>query len=316
MRKLVALDSGTLDLPEEEWSPLREYGELVLHDATAADPELIRERCEGAAVVFTNKVPLRAEVLERLPELRLICVLATGTNNIDHEAAGRQGIAVRNVPGYSTASVVQHTLALLLELTNRVGHYAGEVREGEWIRSRHFSFWHHEIPELAGRTAGIVGFGSIGRGVGAVLHSLGMRVLVHTRTPRDAPQWDGFAFCSDEELFAKADVISLHCPLTEDNEGFVNAQLLRRCRPHCLLVNTARGPLINEEDLLHALREGWIGGAALDVLGEEPMRKDHPLREAANCLITPHQAWATTEARRRLMSITIESVDAFFREHP
>lgn len=316
MRKLVALDRGTLDLPEVEWSPLREYGELILHDATPADSELIRERCEGAAVVFTNKVPLRAEVLERLPELQLICVLATGTNNIDHEAAGRQGVAVRNVPGYSTASVVQHTLALLLELTNRVGHYAGEVREGEWIRSRHFSFWHHEIPELAGRTAGIVGFGAIGRGVGAVLHSLGMRVLVHTRTPRDAPNWDGFAFCSDEALFAQADVISLHCPLTKDNEGFVNAKLLRRCRPHCLLVNTARGPLIKEEDLLHALREGWIGGAALDVLSEEPMRKDHPLRKAANCLITPHQAWATTEARRRLMAITIESVDAFVREHP
>ncbi len=316
MRKLVALDSGTLDLPDEEWRPLREYGELLLHDATPSVSEVIRERCEGATVVFTNKVPLGRKVLDQLPDLRLICVLATGTNNIDHEAASENGIVVRNVPGYSTASVVQHTLALLLELTNRVGHYAAEVRKGEWTRSRHFSFWDHEIPELAGRTAGIIGFGAIGRGVGAVLHGLGMRVIVHTRTPRDAPNWDGFAFCSDEELFAQADVVSLHCPLTENNKGFVNAGLLCRCQPHCLLLNTARGPLINEEDLLHALHEGWIGGAALDVLGEEPMRKDHPLREATNCLITPHLAWASTEARRRLMAITIESVEAHFRENP
>jgi glycerate dehydrogenase len=314
MRKLVALDSETLDLPAEAWSALEAYGELELHAFTPYEEAAILERCAGAEVLFSNKVPLMETVLSQLPELKLVCILATGTNNVDLEAAERLGIAVRNVPAYSTQSVAQHALALLLELTNRTGHYAASVNAGDWVKSRQFCYWNHSIPELAGRTAGIIGFGQIGRATAAVFNALGMRVIAFARTPRDAPDWEGFAFRSIEEIFAEADVISLHCPQTADNTGFVNAELLRTCRPGAFLINTARGPLIKEGDLRRALEERWIAGAGLDVLATEPMAADCPLLGAPNCVISPHLAWASVEARQRLMDITITNVSSFYGE--
>ncbi|MGA1205986.1 MAG: D-2-hydroxyacid dehydrogenase [Opitutales bacterium] len=314
MRKLVALDSETLDLPDSTWSPLKAFGKLVRHDHTPSEETTILERCAGAEVVFSNKVPLRGPVLEKLPDLKLICVLATGTNNVDLEAARDLGIAVRNVPAYSTQSVAQHATALLLELTNRTAHYSRAVHAGDWIRSRQFCFWQHSIPELSGRTAGFIGFGQIGRATAAVFHALGMRIIAHTRTPRNNPDWEGFEWKSVEEIFAEADVISLHCPQTEDNLRMVNRALLDRCKPGALLINTARGPLINEADLRAALDNGKLAGAGLDVLSQEPMAPDSPLLEAPNCIITPHIAWASMEARERLMAITVDNVRTFFKQ--
>jgi glycerate dehydrogenase len=312
MRKLVALDAETLDLPPEEWGPLEAFGVLETFPHTPSEAAVILERCNGAEVVLSNKVPLEASLLEQLPGLKLICILATGTNNVDLEAAQRLGITVRNVPAYSTASVAQHALAMLLELTNRTSQYNASVQQGDWIRSRQFCYWHHPIPELAGKTAGIVGFGRIGRATGALFNALGMRVMAYAQTPRDTPGWEGFEFASIEQIFSQSDIISLHCPQTGTNTGFVDAAMLKRCKSGALLINTARGALINEADLRAALDKGMIGGAALDVLASEPMAADCPLLGAPNCLITPHIAWASVEARQRLMAITVENVRTFF----
>ncbi len=314
MIRLVALDAETLDLPDTAWQAIQSEGELILHDHTPYEEEVILERCAGAQVVLSNKVPLMRPVLQQLPDLKLICVLATGTNNVDLEAAGELGIEVRNVPAYSTVSVAQHALALLLELTNRTGHYSHSVHQGDWTRSRQFCYWHHQIPELSGKTAGMVGFGQIGRATAAVFHALGMRILANTRTPRNEPDWEGFAWKSIEEIFEQADVISLHCPLTPENAGFVNADLLARCKPGALLINTARGPLVDETALRAALDSGQLAGVGIDVVAEEPMVENHPLLGAPNCIITPHLAWASVEARQRLMDITVENIRSFLRE--
>lgn len=312
MRKLVVLDSETLDLPDSSWQGLAQFGELIRYDYTPGDEAVVVARCAGAEVVFSNKVLLMRDVLARLPDLKLICILATGMNNVDLDAAAEFGIVVKNVPAYSTLSVAQHALAMLLELTNRIGHYNQSVHQGDWIKSRQFCYWHHQIPELAGRTAGMVGFGQIGRATAALFHALGMRILAHTRTPRNDPDWEGFAWKTVEEIFAEADVISLHCPLTSENEGMVDAAMLRRCKPGALLINTARGPLVNEMDLHDALVSGKLAGAAVDVLSVEPMRADNPLLGAPNCLITPHIAWASVETRGRLIAITMENVRSFY----
>jgi glycerate dehydrogenase len=310
MMKLVALDAGTLSLPESEWTALEAFGELTRHEKSS--PEEVIARADGAGIILTNKVVLDAKLLGQLqPALRLVCILATGMNNVDLVAARELGIEVRNVPAYSTASVAQHTLALLLELTNRVGTYARSVEEGEWKRSQQFCYWHHDIPELSGKTAGIVGFGQIGRATAALFNALGMRVVAHTRTEKDPPPYPGFAFLSREEVFACSDVVSLHCPLTEENAGFVDASLLAQMKPSAFLINTARGPLIKEADLYEALASGQLAGAALDVLSSEPMAEACPLADLPNCLITPHQAWATLEARQRLMAITVENIATF-----
>ncbi len=311
MRKLVALDSETLDLSDASWGELASFGELIRYEYTPRDETIVVERCTGAEIVLSNKVPLMRDVLSQLPDLKLICILATGTNNVDLVAAKELGIEVRNVPTYSTQAVAQHTVAMLLELTNRIGYYNRSVQEGEWLKSRQFCYWHHQITELAGKRAGLIGFGQIGRATAALFHALGMQIFANTRTPRKNPDWDGFEWKSVEEIFEEADVISLHCPQTEDNLGFVNAELLSRCKPGALLINTARGPLINESDLRNALQSGQLGGAAVDVLAEEPMRHDNPLLGIPNCLITPHIAWASIQARERLLAITVENIRSF-----
>lgn len=312
MRKLVALDSETLDLQQDEWSALEQFGELVQYPYTPYEEAIILERCQGAEVVLSNKVPLMESTLSQLPELNLVCILATGTNNVDLAAAERLGIAVKNVPAYSTQAVAQHTLALVLELTNRVGHYSQTVHAGDWVKSRQFCYWHHQIPELAGRTIGMIGFGQIGRATAKVFNALGMRVIANVRTPKDAPDWDGFEFVTREEVFEQADIISLHCPQTAENTGFVNKELLKRCKPGAILINTARGPLINEQDLADALESGQLAGAAIDVLTSEPMAADCPLLGAPNCVITPHHAWASVEARKRLMQVTFKNIQSTF----
>ncbi len=309
--KIIVLDAETLRFPEAEWSALAAEGELVLHDSTAADEDAVVERCSGATVVLTNKVPISRSALERLPDLRMIGALATGFNTIDTEAAKERGIIVCNVPDYSTGSVAQHTLALILELTNHVSAHTASVYNGDWVKSRQFSYWKSELIELSECVVGIVGFGEIGRRVGALVQLLGATVIAHTRTPRNPPDWPGFEFVERDELFERSDIVSLHCPLTPENTGFVNAALLSRMKRSALLINTARGALVNEADLARALNSGSIGGAGIDVVSHEPMRIDNPLLDARHCVITPHIAWAGPKSRKSLLEITVQNVRSF-----
>ncbi len=309
--KMVALDAATLDLPEAAWAAVAHLGELVFHDLTPYVEATIVERCAGATVALTNKVPFSRATLEALPELKLIGVLATGYNIIDVEAARERGVMVCNVPAYSTTSVVQHTLALILELTNQVGSHSQAVDNGEWVRSERFSFWQQAPIELSGATVGIIGWGDIGSRVGAAVHALGARVLGSSRSRRNAPEWSPFEWAEIDAIFEQSDVVSLHCPQTPETTGLVNAERLGRMKPGAFIINTARGGLINEAELAEALRTDRIGGAALDVISAEPMRADNPLRVAPKCLITPHLAWASLPARERLLSITAANVRAF-----
>jgi len=307
--KIVVLDGATLHGGDNPWDPVAALGELTVHDGTP--PGQIVERCAGATVVVTNKVPLSGQTLAALPELRLIAVTATGYNIVDVAAAAERGVLVANVPEYGTASVAQFTFALLLELCHHVGHHAAAVGEGRWGEVGNFCFWDTPLVELAGLTMGVVGFGRIGRTVGRIARAMGMTVIAADPFGADAPDWAGFRWATVEELFADADVVSLHCPQTADNTGMVNAELLARMKPSAFLVNTARGGLVVEADLAEALAAGRPAGAAVDVAATEPIDPDSPLLAAPNCLVTPHIAWASLAARRRLMSATAENIAAF-----
>ncbi len=312
--KIVVLDGQTLAADGNSWAALEPLGEVQIHDrSTAAE---VRVRARPAAVLITNKAPISADVIEQAPHLRFIAVSATGFDCVDVAAARRLGIPVSNVPEYGTDSVAQHTFALLLELCHHVALHGEAVRAGEWARSPDFCFWKKPLTELAGKTMGIVGFGRIGRRVGELAHAFGMAVLAHSRSPTASPPYRPFAWAGLDELFAGSDVISLHCPLTAETAGLVNRQRLRLVRPGALLLNTARGGLVVEEDLAEALNEGRLAGAALDVVSGEPIRPDNPLLAARHCLITPHIAWATREARRRLLEATVANVANFLAGRP
>ncbi len=314
--KIVVLDAATLDFPDDVWAGFRALGELVLHPLTSSDPAVIRQNCAGAQVVLTNKVPLDAATLAALPDLQLIAVLATGFNIIDAKAARARHVTVCNVPGYSTASVAQHAVALMLEWSNQVALHDQSVRAGDWVRSSRFSYWKTTLRELDGRTVGLIGFGAIGARVGAIAHALGAKVLAHSRRRANAPAWEPFAWADIGEIFERADIVSLHCPQTPENTRFVNAALLARMKPDALLVNTSRGGLVDEAALAAALRVGRPGAAALDVVTTEPMRADCPLLGLPNCVMTPHLAWASEESRRRLLAVSLANVRAFFGGAP
>ncbi len=317
--KIVILDAGTFYFDNDEpWTVLGEFGELIIHQHTShADTESIVERCQGCEVVLTNKVPLSAETLARLPGLRLISVLATGYNVIDGQAARAQGVTVCNAPSYSTQSVAQHTLALMLELTNHVGLLSESVHAGDWTRCEEFCYWKKPLFELAEATVGFVGWGEIGSRVGGLVRALGANVLACTRSRRGAPDWaSGFRWSELDEVFAESDLITLHCPLTPENTGLVNAERLASMKSTAFLVNTARGALIDEPALVEALKSGGIAGAALDVVSAEPMKPDNPLIGAPNCLITPHVAWSSWPARERLLEITCANLRAYWDGAP
>lgn len=304
--KIVILDGFTLNPGDLDWKDLEEIGDLTVHDRTP--PEETVARLAGADIALTNKAPIRAVDLAQLPALRYIGVLATGYNIVDIAAAKARGIAVANVPGYSTASVAQLVFAHILELTHHTGHHAQSVRAGRWAASADFSYWDFPLIELSGRSIGIIGFGAIGQAVATIAQAFGMKVIATTRTARSVP---GIEFVTMDELFRQADIVTLHCPLTPDTQGLVNAARLATMKPGAFLINTGRGALIVESDLAAALNAGTIAGAGLDVLSVEPARADNPLPAARNCLITPHIAWATLEARRRLMAITVSNVRNF-----
>lgn len=312
--KIVVLDGYTLNPGDCPWQPVEKLGELTVYDRT--DAEQIIPRAAEAEILLTNKTPLTAKTLAQLPKVKFIALLSTGYNIVDTAAARALGIPVSNVPAYSTDSVAQLTFALLLEMCDHVGLHSRQVREGLWSRQKDFCFWSSPLVELAGKRMGIVGFGRIGRRVGEIAHAFGMEVLAYARTPGAAPDYQPFAFVGLEEVFAQADVVSLHCPQTAENLEMVNRRLLDLMKPTAMFINTARGALVREADLAEALNSGRLAAAAADVVSHEPIRPDNPLLTARNMILTPHIAWAALDARRRLMQITADNVAAFLSGKP
>ncbi len=312
--KIVILDGYTLNPGDLDWTPLKELGSCIIHPRT--ESEKIVERAKDAEIILTNKTVLSAETLALLPKLQYIGVLATGVNVVDLEAAQKQNIVVTNVPGYSTGSVAQMVFALLLEMTQQVGHHAKLVEEGAWVNCADFSFRDRPLLELAGKTMGVVGYGRIGRQVTDIARAFGMNLLVQTAHPEKYKEETKLEFVDIDKLFSDSDVISLNCPLTEETENLVNTARLARIKQGALLVNTGRGQLIDEEAVTEALEEGYLGGYATDVLSQEPPSEDNPLLTAPNCFITPHIAWATIEARQRLLDIVVANIIAFQQGEP
>jgi glycerate dehydrogenase len=306
---MVILDGYTLNPGDLDWTPLKEMGSCLIHDYS--EPDQIVERATGADVVLTNKTPLTAETIAALPELRYIGVLATGVNIVDLEAARDRGLIVTNVPGYGTESVAQMTFALLLELVHQVGHHALLARNGSWSRSVYFSLYDRPLTELAGKTLGIVGYGQIGRQVARIANAFNMKVLASTAHPENHRDDEDVEFIDVDNLFSESDIISLNCPLTDTTRHLVNTARLARVKQGALLINTGRGQLIDEAEVVEALEEGYLGGYATDVLSVEPPDEENPLFSAPNCIITPHIAWATKEARQRLLNIAISNVAAY-----
>ena len=306
--KIVVLDGYGLNPGDLSWSAWETLGELKVYDLTS--PSELLERSEGAEVLITNKTLITANDMALLPELKYIGVLATGYNVVDIDEAKARGIVVTNIPAYSTASVAQMVFAHILNITQRVGYYADENIRGRWTNNADFCYWDTNLVELDGKKMGIVGYGNIGKATARIALAFGMEVLAYTsKEQKDLPQ--GVKKATLDELFAESDVISLHCPLTPDTKELVNANRLKAMKPNAILVNTGRGPLINEQDLADALNEGRIAGAGLDVLSVEPSVAGNPLLSAKNCFITPHIAWATKEARTRLMDIAINNLRSY-----
>lgn len=303
--KIVVLDGYTLNPGDLSWDKIKALGNTHIYEHSAL--EQVVERAKEAEVILVNKVLITAAIMRQLPQLKCICVTATGTNNVDLEFAAQQQIQVYNAVGYGSPSVAQHVFALMLAITNKVSEHNQTVQEGKWTQNRDFSYWLHSIPELNGKIMGIYGFGRIGQQVGSIAEAFGMKVIANHKHPkRDARP--GVEFVDLPTLFKKSDFISLHAPLNKNNEQIVNKQLLEKMKPHAILINTGRGGLINELDLKTALAHNQIGGAALDVLSKEPPPSNHLLLGVKNCIITPHMAWASIEARQRLMEITIENI--------
>ncbi|WP_199616053.1 D-2-hydroxyacid dehydrogenase [Paenibacillus alkalitolerans] len=311
--KIVILDGHTLNPGDLSWSPLEDLGDVVVYDRTSS--ESLVERAMGADLLLTNKTQLRADTLKQLPNLKYIGVLATGYDVVDVAEAAVRGIPVTNVPAYGTASVAQFVFALLLELCHRCGMHSDASRGGEWAGSADFCFWKSDLVELSGKTLGIVGLGRIGEQVATIAPAFGMNVVAHTRSRKSSPV-EGMSIVELDELLAVSDVVSLHCPLTPETKHMIDSSALRRMKRSAFLINTARGMLINEQDLADALNHGTIAGAALDVLSVEPPPADHPLLRAANCIVTPHIAWATREARSRLLDTAVDNVRAFINGTP
>ena len=306
--KIVVLDGYGLNPGDLSWSGWEALGELKVYDRTS--PSELLERSEGAEVLITNKTLITANDMALLPELKYIGVLATGYNVVDIDEAKARGIVVTNIPAYSTASVAQMVFAHVLNITQRVGYYANENTHGRWTNNPDFCYWDTNLVELDGKKMGIVGYGNIGKATARIALAFGMEVLAYTsKDQKDLPQ--GVKKATLDELFAESDVISLHCPLTPDTKELVNANRLKTMKPSAILINTGRGPLVNEQDLADALNEGRIAGAGLDVLSVEPSVAGNPLLSAKNCFITPHIAWATKEARTRLMDIAINNLRSY-----
>lgn len=312
--KLVILDGYTINPGDLDWKEFETLGELKVYDRTP--PDKVIERVKEADILLTNKTKITSEIIENLPNLKYIGELATGFDNIDIKAAAEKKIPVCNVPGYSNSSVAQLTWAYILNFYSGIHILSEQVHAGDWVKSKDFSFGAERLKELNGKTLGLVGFGRIGSEVAAIALAFGMKVIAVVRNP-EKYQMKGVEITKDlNKCFKTADMVSLHLPFTEENRGMVDKNLLNLMKPSAYFINTARGALINEQDLADALHDKTIAGAALDVLSQEPPQADNPLLNAPNCIITPHIAWATKEARIRLMKIAVENVKAFFNGKP
>ncbi|MCD8309775.1 MAG: D-2-hydroxyacid dehydrogenase [Prevotellaceae bacterium] len=311
--KIVVLDGYAANPGDLSWDELRTMGECTVYDRTA--PQEVMQRAAGAEVLITNKVVLDADTLRALPALKYIGVMATGYNIIDVAAAKALGIVVTNIPAYSTASVAQMAFAHILNITQHVQHYTDQVREGRWSRHTDFCYWDTPLIELLGKQIGIVGLGHTGMATARIALAFGMQVAAYTS--KSIPKLpSSFKKLALDELFATSDIVSLHCPLNPDTREMVNAARLRLMKPTAILINTGRGPLINEQDLADALNAGALLAAGLDVLSQEPPLPDNPLLTARNCYITPHIAWASTGARQRLTRIMLDNLQAFMKGMP
>ena len=311
--KIVNLDGFALNPGDLSWDGIRKFGDLTVYDRTP--DELIVERIGDAQIILLNKTPITAATLDACPSVKLICVLATGYNVVDCDAAKARGIPVCNVPAYGTAAVAQFTFALLLELCHAVGHHSSAVHSGRWCESKDFCFWDTPQMELAGKTMGIIGFGKIGRAVGSIAKAFGMKVLAYNRSRCAEGEAIG-QYVDLDTLLANSDVVSLHCPLTPQTQNLINANTVAKMKDGAILLNTARGPAIDEQAVADALRSGKLRGAAVDVISAEPMDVRNPLLGVPNCIITPHMAWAPVESRQRIMECTAGSIQAFLDGSP
>lgn len=309
--QIVILDGYTLNPGDQDWAPIEQLGNVTIFDRSAK--EEIVERAADAEIVLVNKVVLSAETLAQLPKLKYIGVMATGFNNIDIEAARAHGITVTNVKAYGPASVAQQTFALLLAIVNRVETHSESVLAGEWVASPDFCYWKTPLNELAGKTMGLIGLGDIGSQVAKIATAFGMNVIAYRKHPTPT---EGVEMVPLADIFRRSDVVSLHCPLTEETKELINRETLAQMKPNAIVLNTGRGPLIHEADLAEALRNGTIAAAGLDVLSTEPPKADNPLLSAPNCVITPHVAWATFEARQRLLQMVADNIGSFLNGEP
>ena len=311
--KIVITDGHAVNPGDLSWDFLNQFGEVTVYERTPAE-EVIPRICD-ADIILINKAPITRQVLEACPNLKLICVLATGYNVVDCAAAKERGIPVCNVPDYGTAAVAQFTFALLLELCHQVGYHAQTVRSGKWCECPDFCYWDTTQMELAGKTLGIVGFGRIGRAGGKIANAFGMKVIAYNRSQCEEGKAIG-NYVNLDDLLATADIISLHCPLTAENTGMINENAIAKMKDGAILINTARGPLVDEAAICTALESGKLKGFACDVVSAEPMAANNPLKDAPNCIVTPHMAWAPVESRMRIQACTERSIRAFLDGHP
>lgn len=314
--KIVVLDGYTENPGDLSWEGIQALGEVEIYDRTSyKEDEIIASRLQGADIAVTNKTPISKATIDACPSLKAIAVLATGYNVVDYKYAALKGIPVMNVPTYGTASVSQFSIALLLEICHHIGEHNRSVHEGKWENNEHWCYWDYPLIELENKTIGIIGFGRIGQAEGRIAKAMGMKVLACDPHPR--PEGQEIATYVDlETLFASSDVISLHCNLTDENFGFINKANIAKMKDGVILINNARGQLLNEQDVAEALNSGKIAAAGLDVVSTEPVKSDNPLLKAKNCIITPHISWAPKESRQRIMDITAENIKNFIDGKP
>jgi glycerate dehydrogenase len=317
--KAVVLDGYTLNPGDLSWDGLKELCSLTVYDRTPygiCGLSTIVERVGNAEIVFTNKTPLPGEALGKMPNLKFIGVLATGYNIVDVEAAKKRGIIVTNVPTYGTAAVAQMAIAMLLEVCHHIGAHGEAVKKGDWTNNSDWCFWNYPLIELAGKTIGIIGFGRIGQSVGKIAQALGMNVLAVDSYKVKELECENLKYVEVDELLAKSDVISLHCPVMEHTQGIINKNTIAKMKDGVVIINNSRGTLVVEQDLAEALNSGKIAGAVLDVVSTEPIKSDNPLLQASNCIITPHISWAPKESRERLMNIAVDNLKKFIAGNP
>lgn len=315
--KIVILDGYAENPGDLSWDGFEVMGELTVYDRTPKDDEKeIVRRIGDAEIIYTNKTPITKEIINKCPNLQYIGVLATGYNVVDVEAAREKKIPVTNIPSYGTAAVAQYTMALLLEICHHIGYHSDMVHEGRWEKAEDFCFWDYPLMELFGKNMGIIGYGRIGQETARLARAFGMNILAYSRHPKEERLFEGCRYVSLDDLFRQADVISLHCPLFPETEGLICKENISKMKEGVILLNTARGPIVAEEDLAQALNSGKVYAAGLDVVSTEPIRPDNPLLRAKNCLITPHIAWASKESRQRLMDTAVDNLRAYLAGKP